>query len=154
MKIILLFTFVASFSVYAQELYVKSLLANVLSAPAGSSKKIAVLKRGEKISVIEKKDTWVRIRNDKISGWLQVVLLSETEPQKRVSLLESDVDISTSARKRASGFTSTAAARGLAESGRKRIGLMQRPDYDALERMEKTKADETRSVEFVNMEVE
>jgi hypothetical protein len=136
----------------AKKLYVNSLQIVPVEQPQYGAKKLDItIPRGTAVEQIEIKDSWSRVQYDKKEGWVPNIVLTEQKPGNKVSpLTETNVDISKDARKRASGYTSAAAARGLTGSGRKRVNSTQAPDYEALRKMENGKAKEKEAVEFVN----
>lgn len=145
-----------SISVQAKKVYVNSLQITPTETDSLNAKKLDItIPRGTAVEQIETKNTFSKIQYKNQEGWVPSIVLTEKEPLKKVSTLNNtDVDISKSARKRASGYTSAAAARGLTESGKKRINSLQAPDYEALNKMEKGKAKEKEAVEFVNKKEE
>ncbi|RAP33046.1 hypothetical protein DID77_03705 [Candidatus Marinamargulisbacteria bacterium SCGC AG-439-L15] len=132
-----------------QTLYIKSMQTNIHSQSAPSSPIITTLKRGEKVQKIDEKKPWIKIKTSSHEGWVHGFAVSKSAPQKRVSILAQKQDIASSARKRARTFTSAAAARGLAESGKKSIRAKQLPDYESLSKLEDTIIDEVEAVRFI-----
>lgn len=146
---------IGSLSVQATTLYIRSFQAFLMEQPNARAKKLLKLKRGTPLNEVEKKDGWVKVKlQDKegwmaLEGWVNELLLTTTMSNKKVSLLSQKVDIGSKARRRASSYSSTASARGLVESGRKRISSEQLPDYHALEQLDQLKVDETEAIAFV-----
>ena len=129
--------------------YTKSFETKVLEKPNKTSKITSKLKRGSAVEKIGEKSPWVNIKMDSINGWVHQLALTTNKPKKRVSLLESQKDLSTSSRKRARTFTSAAAARGLAKSGDDTLDNRQLPDFEALSQLEKQGIDEDSAIVFM-----
>ncbi|MDH3976151.1 MAG: SH3 domain-containing protein [Deltaproteobacteria bacterium] len=135
---------------FAADLYVKSVKAKVLSKPSMRSKTIKTLSRGSKVSEIKRKGKWVMVEVNGKKGWISKYLVSKRPPMKRVSLLARGKNLEKTARKRASAFTSVAAARGLTDYDRARAGRKGYVvDFSALEQMEKINIDEMEALAFI-----
>jgi len=135
---------------WAGELYVKSVKAKIFAAPSFGSDVIETATRGDAITELKRKNRWVNVTFRGKKGWVSGYLLSKTPPMKRVSVLKESASIEESARRRASSFTSVAAARGLNEYGRVRKDkLSYAIDYDALDRMESIDVDELEAQKFI-----
>ena len=133
---------------WAEHLYVRSFKIEPMETLV-SGKKMAPIMRGKKVEQLYVEQQWVKIGYDGKTGWVHNLSLSKTPPQGRVSLLASNVDISTVARKRASGFTSTGAARGLRDSSRVNLADRVAPKFDVLDEIEKTTIDPEEAVAFL-----
>lgn len=147
--IAIIFVFSAA-PVFAGTLYISGIRAKVYAAPSFKSGIIDVLPRGVIVKELEREKKWVKIRFRNKVGWVSKYLLSAKPPKKRVSILAGADSIEKSSRRRASAFTSVAAARGLTDYDRARRGKESYAvDFDALERMEKIKIDDMEAVRFV-----
>jgi hypothetical protein len=147
---LILSIFLGAFTLNAETAYIKGLKATIYAEPNNSADKIAKLARGEEVTVVDKKGFWRKVKSSKVTGWLPALMISKKKPKNKISVLDKKTNMSQKARKRASTFTSAAAARGLTESGRKRIGKMQQPDFNALEKVEKETVDEEEAIEYLN----
>lgn len=128
--LVLLFTS----SVLAETWYIKSYKVRPTTT-AGGKVKLDLLKRGFQVEEVGSQKSWKKIRFNGISGWVHKFALSKKAPRKRISLLLKKVNISSKARKRASSFTSAAAARGLLDSEKSNLALLGEPDFVALSEM-------------------
>ena len=135
---------------FAESLYVRSFRISLHEAPQHDSPKIASLKRGEQVKPLRKQKNWTMVRHQDREGWVNQLALSSKPPRKRVSLFKKEIDISSSARKRASTFTSAAAARGLMDSGREKLEIKGGPDFEAVARMEGVEVDVKQAIAFIN----
>ena len=142
--------FFCSVPAYAENVYVKSLRAKIMSKPSLKSKVLNMAPRGSVLEIINRSGRWVNVSYMGKEGWVSKYLISKRPPMKRVSLLAKGKSIQKSARRRASAFTSVAAARGLTDEARARKGMkVYAVDFDALERMENFQIDETEAVRFI-----
>lgn len=136
--------------VFAESMYVRSYKIKLMSAPNHRSQKLMTLKRGNKVEKLSAQKNWVKVRFAKREGWVNKLALSKNEPKKRVSLFKKKVDITSKARKRASTFTSAAAARGLMDSGKEKLEIKEGPDFIALAKMEGVEVDVNEAIEFIS----
>lgn len=146
-----LFTFAVSAS--AADLYVQSVKAPIISAPSLGSSKVAEAAKGESLKELEKKGDWYKVGYKEITGWVSRLLVGPKPPSGKVSVLEeTEEKIEKGARKRASAFTTAAAARGLAED-RARISDKYRVDFRGLEQMEAVKISDEEALRFLQQGV-
>lgn len=121
----------------ATVVYVHSTKAKIYAENSLGSKLVSTAAQGEELEVLEQKSNWYQVRYKGNSGWVSSLLVKASPPMGRVSALQkSKADISKESRRRASVVTLTAAARGLAEDDRRRLGGLTTMDYDSLERVE------------------
>ncbi len=147
--IILLFLFPAVPGI-SETMYVRSYQIKLMEAPNHRSRGMLTLKRGNEVQKLDTQGNWVKVRFARMEGWVNKLSLSKKSPEKRVSLFSKKVDISSKARKRASTFTSAAAARGLMDSGKDKIVIKKGPDFVALAKMEGVEVDVNQAIEFIN----
>jgi len=128
----------AASSVFAQQnYYVQSLRAKVLSAPSFKASVLGEASRGTKLQAIKKEGRWVKIKFYGKTGYVASLLVTPYPPLARRGLIRAEGgDFQQSVRRRASTYTSAAAARGLAQDDRRRISGQEKSDFDALERVE------------------
>jgi uncharacterized protein YgiM (DUF1202 family) len=120
--------------------YVQSVTANVRAEPSFGSKVIAKTEKGQKLTSISKEGNWIKIKIDGKQGYISSLLVSTQPPlQKQTVIKAEDDEIKPGARRRASSYTSAAAARGLTDEERKREGIEEAPDYKAVDKMESIK---------------
>ena len=133
----------------AADLYVQSVKAPILAAPSLGSSKAAVATKGETLKEIEKKGDWYKVRYKKTDGWVSRLLVGTKPPARKVSILEeTEEQVEKGARKRASAFTTAAAARGLAEE-RARLSDKFKVDYNGVEMMEAIRITDEEASRFI-----
>lgn len=93
--------------------YIKSFKAPLLEQADPKSKIKLAIDRGTEVKSTKIEDLFVKISYNKQEGYINKLFLSSTPIENKSNLLNENVDITSKARKRASGFTSAAAARGL-----------------------------------------
>lgn len=137
----------ASF-LYAQQTvyYVQSIKAKVLSAPSFKGKVVAEVEKGSKLISTGREGSWIKVKIDKNrDGYVSSLLLSTHPPLAKAGIIRGeDAEIKQGVRRRASSYTSAAAARGLTRDDRQRLSKEERADYESLEKVESLKlsADE------------
>lgn len=136
---------------FAADLYVKSIRAKILSKPTLRSKTVATAKRGTVLEEVRKRGKWVEVIFKGKKGWISKYLVSKRPPMKRVSLLSRSKNLEKSSRRRASAFTSVAAARGLTDYDRTRAGRKGfLVDFAALEKMGSIEINEAEALQFID----
>lgn len=134
----------------SQTLYVQSYKAKIMKSPSFKAKVVATAQKGTELTVLSKKGRWYKVSIKGKKGWVSGLLVSQTPPMKKVSVFaKADKDISAKARRRASVMTTAAAARGLAEDGRKRLGAETRVDYAAMEKINAISVSESEVDAFI-----
>lgn len=136
----------------AKTMYVKSFKIKLTATPQHSSKALLTLKRGEQVKIIKTENSWVKISFKNTEGWVHKFALSKKVPRKRISLLHRKVDITSKARKRASSFTSAAAARGLVNSKDNKLVAKHKQDFVALANMESVIVDPEDAIFFISQD--
>ncbi len=117
--------------------YVQSLKAKVMAEPSFKSKTLDELNKGTKLTSLGKVGSWIKVTYKTKTGYVSSMLLSAHQPMERLSLIKGEeTDIKQSVRRRASTYTSAAAARGLAADDRRRLSRDEKVDYGALEKVE------------------
>ncbi len=126
---------------YAQtEYYVQSVKAKVMSGTSFKSTVLGEVGKGFKFASSDKQGNWVRVRYKDRDGYISSLVLSTHPPLSRTGIIKAeDSEIKQGVRRRASSFTSAAAARGLAQDDRRRLGKEEKADYDALDKIESFK---------------
>lgn len=133
----------------AAVLYVQSVKAPILSATSFGSQKVAEASKGEALNEIEKKGSWHKVSYKNKTGWVSRLLISPNPPSGRVSVLVgTSENLESGARKRASAFTTAAAARGLAED-RSRVSDKFKTNFRDVERMEAVTISDEAAMAFV-----
>jgi len=135
--ILLASVMLSSFAYAADTLYVQSKKAKLMESPGFSSGVTTVLKRGDKLGVIEKSGAWYRVSARSGKGWINRLVVAEHPPMEKVAVLSDDAErLEKMARRRASAITSAAASRGLSEADRKRLSDKIGADYASLKKLE------------------
>lgn len=152
-KVRLIFYFflitLATPAAYAADLYVQSVKAPIFSSPSMGSPKVADAGKGDQLKELEKKGDWHKVAYKDKTGWVSRLLVASKPPAGKVSLLEeTEEKLEKGARKRASAFTTAAAARGLAED-RARVSDKYRVDHRGVEWMEAVKVGDEESLKFL-----
>lgn len=141
-KTVVLFIFIAvlllSGKLWAQDVYyVQSLKAKIMSSPSFKAKTLGEASKGTRLSSKGREGNWVKVIFYSREGYVSSLLLSTHPPMGKQSLIKGgEADIKQSVRRRASTYTSAAAARGLAQDDRRRLSREEKVDYGALEKME------------------
>jgi uncharacterized protein YgiM (DUF1202 family) len=123
---------------YAQtEYYVQSVKAKVMSGPSFKSGIISEVSRGHKLSSSGREGSWVKVRISDKDGYVSSLLVSTHPPFEKTGVIKGeDTEIKQGVRRRASSYTSAAAARGLTQDDRRRLSKEEKIDYESLEKVE------------------
>lgn len=132
----------------AGTLYVQALKAGIQAEPSLSSAKVAEVKKGDRLEELEAAGGWHRVRFGTATGWISRLVVSPRPALEAVSLPGKEGADLAEARRRASSFTTAAAARGLAED-RARSSQKFMVDYWAVEEMEKGQIDPEEALRFI-----
>lgn len=120
--------------------YVQSTNANVRSDPSFAAKVIAKVAKGQTLTSISKQGSWIKVTVDGKEGYISSLLVSTHPPLAKQTVIKAeDEEIKPIARRRASSFTSAAAARGLTDDDQKHEGAEAGSDYKAVDKMESVK---------------
>lgn len=144
----LLLNLTLSLSFASEILYVQSLKAPLLSEPKLGSKELASIRKGESLKVIEKREGWLKVEYKNTQGWVSSLLLSNQKPMEKVSVFEEDKSLKETARRRASSYTTAAAARGLLED-RARVSQKYMLDLSSIKWLEGIKIEEEEVLKFL-----
>jgi uncharacterized protein YgiM (DUF1202 family) len=138
---------------HAESLYVKSSEARVMKTPSFSATMISKLKQGSEVDVIKRLGSWVEIAYGAEQGWISKFQLgSNTPPRTTINLLDTlktdnEQPPAMKLRRRASAYSTAAAARGLAATGdTDEKGI--RPNYQSLEHVESFELSEVEIESF------
>ncbi len=126
---------------YAQSVYyVQSVKAKVMSGTSFKSPVLGEVGKGFKLLSSGKQGSWVRVRFKDRDGYISALVVSTHPPLSRTGIIRAeDSEIKQGVRRRASSYTSAAAARGLAQDDRRRLSKEQNADYDSLDKVESFK---------------
>lgn len=106
-------------------------------AKAGSADVIQV-ERGTQLSVLTESGSWYQVSQGAKTGWISKLFVSTTKPIGQNDLLkENAVTDEQMSRKRSSGYSVSAATRGLSATSRNQRGEKFRSNNQALDELEK-----------------
>jgi len=128
----------SSSTIFAQTVYyVQSLKAKVMWEPSFKAAVMREVPKGQALTGLAKEGNWIKVKIDFETGYVSSLVVSKQPPLNRVSLIKAEgQDIRQGVRRRASSYTSAAAARGLTQEGRKRLSKEEKADYFSLEKIE------------------
>ena len=139
---LMVLTFLTAAAYAQSEYYVQSIKAKVMSATSFKSQVLGEVGKGYKFITSGKVGAWVKVKYKNKDGFVPSLLLATHPPFEKIAIIkgeEEEGDIKQGVRRRASSFTSAAAARGLAPEDRRRLNTEEKADYDLLEYMESFK---------------
>ena len=117
--------------------YVQSAKAKVMSSPSFKATVLGEASRGTKLNGVAKEGRWIKVNYYGKTGYVATLLVTSYPPLAMKGLIRAeDTDFQQSVRRRASTYTSAAAARGLAQDDRRRVSGQEKTDYDSLARVE------------------
>jgi hypothetical protein len=133
-------------ALYAESVYyVQSVKAKVMSDASFKAAVIAEVGKGSKLSSLGRDGSWIKVKYNNTTGYVSSLLLSTHPPIAKTGIIKGDeAEIKQGVRRRASSYTSAAAARGLTQDDRRRLSKEEKVDYESLEKIEsfKLSADE------------
>jgi len=136
-------------AVQAAIIYVQSVRAPILVSPSFGSSRLVEAVKGEALKELEIKAGWHKVSYKDKTGWVSRFLVGAKPPAGRVSVLEgSSENLQSGARRRASAFTTAAAARGFAED-RTRVSDKYKVNFSKVERMEAIKISDEVAMSFI-----
>jgi len=123
---------------YAQAVYyVQSAKAKVMYGTSFKSGVIAEVSKGYKLTSSGREGSWIKVRFNDKDGYVSALLVAAHPPLEKIGVIKGeDAEIKQGVRRRASSYTSAAAARGLAQDDRRRLSKEEKVDYESLEKME------------------
>lgn len=140
--IVFLTSILTAASVYAGSVYyVQSDNANIRAQPSFGAKVIGKVAKGQTLAFLSKNGNWIKVKIDSKEGYISSLLVADHAPLARPTITKSteDADVKPTARRRASSFTSAAAARGLTDEEKNREGVEDKSNYKAVDQMESVK---------------
>ena len=128
----------AAGAAYAQTVYyVQSKKAKIMLKPSFSGGAIGEVSKGTKLTATGREGSWVKVKYNNTIGYVSSFVVAAHAPLDRAGVIRADQeDIKQNVRRRASTYTSAAAARGLTAEDRKRISMEEEVNYRALEKIE------------------
>lgn len=122
--------------VVAGTLYVQGVKAVLYSEPRLGADRVAEVNRGDRLAELETVPGWYKVSIGQKSGWISRLAVGANAKSGSGSLLATEgEELESGARRRASSFTTAAAARGLAED-RARVSQKYRVNYAGVAEME------------------
>lgn len=140
----------AAGAAYAQETYyVQSKKAKIMMKPSFSGGTLGEVVKGTKLTSGVKEGSWVKVMYNNKTGYVSSFVVAKHAPLDREGVIRADQDdIKQNVRRRASTYTSAAAARGLTADDRRRLSTEEEVNYRALEKIEAFKVKEEEIVQF------
>ncbi len=133
-----------------QTLYVRSTRAKIRSAPSFKARVLGQASRGSKLVSQGRQGSWYQVSFYGKQGYVAAILLSPYPPLAHQGFITAHgYELGHGVRRRASTYTSAAAARGLAADDRRRLSGEEKADYDGLERVEKFTLTEAEIMKFM-----
>ncbi len=146
---------ISSSMALAETGYIQGRQAKIYAAPSMKSDVVSSAKKGDAIEVIETHRRWLKVEFDGQQGWVSKLLVKNTPPMAKISVLENNSEqLQQSARRRASVATASAAARGLRSDGRARQSDDSVADFSALSEMEEMGVSEDDAMKFMEQGLE
>jgi hypothetical protein len=134
----------------AETYYVQSMKAKVMAASSFKAGVLGEVGKGVRLAGIGKEGNWIKVRYLDKEGYVSSLLVTPYPPMARVGLIKADgAEFKQGVRRRASTYTSAAAARGLAADDRRRLSSDEKSDYAALEWMEAFTVTDAELARFV-----
>jgi len=154
-KLIFLLVFLLSMpltTIAAEEyLYVMSARAKILSSPVFGSKTLDNVIKGQKVTNLEKRDNWFKVKHNGKIGWMSRLAVANHPPLKRKRRIASEESkLLNDSRKRASTVSTTAAVRGLNNIDRSRINNKDVMDFGSLEEIERKTIEQDELYSFMD----
>ena len=132
--------FVSAVAFAQGEYYVQSVKAKVMSAASFKAPVLGEASKGYKFVSTAKTGSWIKVQFNGKEGYVSSLLLSTHPPFEKTGVIKGDEgDIKQGVRRRASSYTSAAAARGLAADDRRRLSKEEKVDYESLDKVESFK---------------
>ncbi len=138
--LILLFLVLAvrGYPLYAQQVYyVQSMKAKVMSAPSFKSRQVGEVTKGFQFTVLGREGSWLKVKLGPSVGYVPALILASTPPREKQGLIKGEESaLQHNIRRRASTYTSAAAARGLTAEDRRRLSKKEKADFTSLDKIE------------------
>ena len=131
--------------------YVQSAKAKILLNASFRSTVIAEVNKGQVLTSTGKEGSWVKVKFNGKDGYVPALLLATQPPLNKTEFIKAeDPEIKQGVRRRASSFTTAAAARGLTKEDRKRADVEEGVDFTALHKMESFSLSNDEITQFMN----
>ena len=130
--------------------YVQSVKAKIMTAPSFKAIALGEASKGTKLTAVAKEGSWIKVSYYGQVGYVSSILVSPYPPMARQGLIKAEEsELRQGVRRRASTYTSAAAARGLAQDDRRRLSGEEKSDYVGLEKMEAITVSDGEIVRFM-----
>jgi hypothetical protein len=129
--------------------YVQSLKASLLAQPRFGAEVLVEVERGAALPVLQQQHDWYQVGPEDQQGWIYRLQVASQPPAEKVSLLTgAGNDLASGARRRASSFTTSAAARGLAEDRLRMSGGHWTADMSKVDTLEELEIPLAEVIDF------
>lgn len=127
-----------SVALAAQETYyVQSAKAKILNEPSFKSPVVREVQKGQTLIALGKEGNWIKVKIEFETGYVSALVVSKQPPMNRIAMIRAeDQELRQSVRRRASTYSSAAAARGLTQESRRRLSKDEKADYFNLQKVE------------------
>ena len=130
--------------------YVQSANAKIWIGTSFTSKVIAEVKRGQMLTSTGQDGRWTKVKFEGKDGYIPALLLSTHPPMNKTVIIKADdTEIKQGVRRRASSYSSAAAARGLTKEDRKRADAEEGTNFSALNKMESLSFSDDEVAQFM-----
>lgn len=131
--------------------YVRAREAKVMTSPTASAEVVISLDKGAEVEILKRQGRWLSVTVGEHAGWLSGLLVGDKPPMKKISVLDDSesAELQSSARRRASTATSSAAARGLRTDERARQSDAGMANFGALRQVEEMDVSEEEALIFM-----
>jgi uncharacterized protein YgiM (DUF1202 family) len=136
---------------FAQDVYyVQSVRAKVLSRASFKSGVLGEVGKGFKFVSSGREGNWMKVTYGSREGYVSALLLAAHPPIEKQGLIKGrEAEIKQNVRRRASTYTSAAAARGLTAADRKRLNEEGGVNYESLEKVESFSLSQNEIDQFI-----
>lgn len=146
-KVLVVCLFFISSIGYADTMFIKSNKVKVFEEPKLASAVVIELDKGQQVEIVAIKGLWYQIKTGNKVGWVSKYLLSKEEVNSKPDRQKlRSINLKQNARKRASSFSTAAAARGLSAG---QITGDIKDDIKAVKKMEETEVKEDEVKSFI-----
>lgn len=115
----------------AQQVYVSSRVGTILGAPDNTATRVGVVRQGDSLDVVARQQGWYQVETDRFAGYIQEQFVGETPPAGRAASASLQSVSSVTTRRRASAYTTSAAAtRGLSQDNPRERQNLSFDEYD------------------------
>jgi len=129
--------------------YVTAANAKLKTEAKAGSADVSQVDRGTQLSVLSESGSWYQVSQGAKTGWISKLFVSNSKPIGQNDLLkENAVTDEQMSRKRSSGYSVSAATRGLSATSRNQRGEQFRSNNQALDELEKKSLKPEEIIQF------